>query len=135
MTYLKYALALTIILNCFSVQSQEYDKKTRVVKIFTPEEKDNLQVWFHDELKKMNFTEEEQDEYLSVTNYYIVKIARLDDKDQDLTIEEFKKELNKLINKQNAELLEILTNDQYELHTELYGRFFKAAYKRWGLSE
>jgi hypothetical protein len=123
------------MLSCFSVQSQEYDKKTRVVKIFTPEEKDNLQVWFHDELKKMNFNEEEKDEYISVTNYYIVKIARLDDKDQEFTEDEFKKELNILVNKQNAELLEILNNEQYELHTEIYGRFLKAAYKRWGLND
>ena len=83
----------------------------------------------------MNFTEEEQDEYLSVTNYYIVKIARLDDKDQNLTEDEFKKELNILINKQNAELIEILTNDQYELHSDIYDRFLNAAFKRWGLSE
>lgn len=135
MNYLKYLLALTIILSCFGVQSQEYDKKTRVVKIFTPEEKDNLQIWFHDEIIKMNFNEEEQDEYFSVINYYIVKIARLDDKDQDLTKEEFKKELNKYLNKQNAELLEILTNEQYEIHTDAYGRFLKAAYKRWGLDD
>lgn len=135
MTCLKYIFALTIMLSCFSVQSQEYDKKTRVVKIFTPEEKDNLQVWFHDELKKMNFNEEEKDEYISVTNYYIVKIARLDDKDQEFTEDEFKKELNILVNKQNAELLEILNNEQYELHTEIYGRFLKAAYKRWGLND
>ncbi len=135
MTYLKYALALAILLTSFSVQSQDYDKKTRVVKIFTPEEKDNLQVWFHDEIKKMNFNEEEQDEYLSVVNYYIVKIARLDDKDQDLTENEFKKELNILINRQNAELIEILTNDQYEIHSDIYGRFLKAAFKRWGLND
>ena len=135
MTYLKYVLALTIIFSCFSVQSQEYDKKTRAVKIFTPEEKDNLQVWFHDEIKNMNFTEEEKDEYISVMTYYIVKIARLDDKDKDFTKEEFKKELNILVNKQNAELLEILTNEQYAMHTDIYGQFLKAAYNRWGLNE
>jgi hypothetical protein len=135
MTYLKYLLALTIIFSSFDVQSQEYDKKTRVVKIFTPEEKDNLQVWFHDEIKNMNFTEEEKDEYISVMTYYIVKIARLDDKDKDYTREEFKKELNILVNKQNAELLEILTNEQYALHTDIYGRFLKAAFNRWGLNE
>ena len=134
MTYLKYVLVFAFFISFVNVQSQELNKKTRVVKLFTPEEKDNLQVWFHEELKKMNFSEEEQDEYLSVTNYYIVKIARLDDKDQQLTKEEFKKELNIYLNKQNAELIEILTNDQYELHTELYGRFLKAAYKRWGLN-
>jgi hypothetical protein len=106
-----------------------------VVKIFTPEEKDNIQVWFHEELNKMNFNEEEQDEYNSVIFYYIVKIARLDDKDQELTKEEFKKELNIYLNKQNAELIDILTNEQFEIHTEIYGRFLKAAFERWGLNE
>ena len=79
--------------------------------------------------------EEEKDEYISVMTYYIVKIARLDDKDKDFTKEEFKKELNILVNKQNAELLEILTNEQYAMHTDIYGQFLKAAYNRWGLNE
>lgn len=135
MTKLNYILLLFIFLFVIpNLSAQEYTKAERKVQIFTPEEKDNLQMWFHKEIYKMNFTEEELDQYYAVVFYYIAKISRLDDLDKGYTKEEFKVELNKLLAKQDADLKEMLTEERYELHTEIYGVFLRAAYDRWGIT-
>lgn len=132
---LKYLLLLLVVFTFSSLQSQELTKEERKVQIFTPEEKDNLQMWFHKEIYKMEFTEEELDDYYSVIFYYISKISRLDDLDKKYTEEEFKKELNKLLAKQNMDLQELLTTERYELHTEIFAEFLRPAYKRWGIND
>ena len=135
MTIFKYLLLLTFVFTFVNVQSQTMTKKERAVVIFTPEEKDNLQMWFHEEVNKMKFTEEELDEYYGVIFYYIVRIARLDDLDKGYTKEEFKLELNKLLEKQNTELQEMLTEERFKIHTEIYSIFLRAAYIRWGIND
>lgn len=135
MTYFKYLLVFTFVFTFVNVQSQIMTKKERAVVIFTPDEKDNLQMWFHEEVNKLKFTEEELDEYDGVIFYYIVRIARLDDLDKGYTKEEFKQELNKLLEKQNKELQEMLTEEQFKLHTEIYSVFLRAAYDRWGIND
>jgi hypothetical protein len=116
-----------------NLNSQELTKEERKVQIFTPDEKDNLQMWFHKEIHKMNFSEEELDDYYAVIFYYVSKISRLDDLDKNYAKEEFKYELNKLLDKQNHDLKELLNADRYELHIEIYAEFLRSAYKRWGV--
>ena len=134
MTYLKYFLILIFLFAFTNVKSQELNKESRKVQIFTPDEKDNLQLWFHNEVKVMKFTEEELDQYYAVIFYYISKISRLDDKDKNFTVEEFKKELNKYLGFQDKELKKMLSQERFEIHTEIYGGFLKSAYRRWGIS-
>ena len=135
MTIFKCLLLFTFVFTFVNVQSQTMTKKERAVVIFTPEEKDNLQMWFHEEVNKMKFTEEELDEYYGVIFYYIVRIARLDDLDKGFTKEEFIQELNKLLDKQNTELQEMLTEERFKIHAEIYGVFLGAAYDRWGIND
>ena len=135
MKKLKYLLLLSFVFTFSNIQYQEYTKAERKVQIFTPDEKDKLQMWFHREIYKMEFTEEELDQYYSVIFYYIAKISRLDDLDKGYTKEEFKVELNKLLDKQNIDLQEMLTAERYEIHTEIWNVFLKAAFKRWGIDE
>ncbi len=117
-------LCIVVTLFTFSnLQSQDINREERKVKIFTDEEKDNLQIWFHKEVDKMKFSEEQTDDYYSVIFYYVSKIARLDDKDKTFTQEEFKQELNKLLAQQNIELKKMLTAERFELHLEIYGEF------------
>jgi hypothetical protein len=134
MSIFKYLLVFTLLLTFVNVQSQTMTKKERAVVIFTPAEKDNLQMWFHKEVNKMKFTEEELDEYYGVIFYYIVRIARLDDLDKGYTKEEFIQELNKLLEKQKTELQEMLTEERFKIHTEIYSVFLGAAYDRWGIT-
>ena len=129
-------LCIVVTLFTFSnLQSQDINREERKVKIFTDEEKDNLQIWFHKEVDKMKFSEEQTDDYYSVIFYYVSKIARLDDKDKTFTQEEFKQELNKLLAQQNIELKKMLTAERFELHLEIYGEFLRPAYKRWNIME
>ena len=135
MTKLTYLLLLSFLFTFSTIQSQELNKEERKVQIFTPDEKDNLQMWFHKEIHRMEFTEEELDNYYAIIFYYISKISRLDDLDKGFTKEEFKEELNKFIAKQNVDLQEMLSEERYTLHTEIYAEFLRGAYKRWGINE
>ena len=132
-TTIKFSLILAFILPLMAT-GQEMTAEERKVEIFTYEEKANLQNWFHEEVKRMEFNEEEDAQYRSVLVYYLAKISRLDDKDQDFTKAQFEKELNKLLKKQDRDLLEILSPEQFAIHQEIYGEFLRSAYKRWGIN-
>ena len=134
MTRTKIVLCITGLLLFTNMQAQELSKEERKVEIFSSEEKDNLQLWFRDEVKSMNLNEEEMSQYSSIIVYYVAKIARLDDKDKDYSEERFKKELNNLLAKQDKELEDLLTPEQFDMHKEIYGEFLRSAYRRWGIT-
>ena len=134
MTRTKIVLCITGLLFLTNIQAQELSKEERKVEIFSSEEKDNLQLWFQDEVKRMNLNEEEMSQYSSIIVYYVAKIARLDDKDKDYSEERFKKELNSLLAKQDKELEDLLTPEQFDIHKEIYGEFLRSAYRRWGIT-
>ncbi|WP_297797417.1 hypothetical protein [uncultured Eudoraea sp.] len=127
-------LCITGLLICSNIKGQELSKEERKVEIFSSKEKDNLQLWFQDEVKRMDLNEEEMSQYSSIIVYYVAKIARLDDKDKGYSEERFKKELNSLLTKQDKELKELLTPEQFEIHKEIYGEFLRSAYRRWGIT-
>ncbi|UCD61967.1 MAG: hypothetical protein JSV59_05225 [Flavobacteriaceae bacterium] len=134
MTRTKIVLCIAGLLFLTNIQAQELSKEERKVEIFSSEEKDNLQLWFQDEVKRMNLNEEEMSQYSSIIVYYVAKIARLDDKDKDYSEERFKKELNSLLAKQDKELEDLLTPVQFDIHKEIYGEFLRSAYRRWGIT-
>jgi tRNA U34 5-carboxymethylaminomethyl modifying enzyme MnmG/GidA len=124
---------LILTFNCSL--AQDLSAEDRKVQIFTYEEKANLQTWYNEELQRMNFSEEEESQYNSILYYYIAKIARLDDKDQDFTEAEFKAKLNEYLAKQEADLKEILSPEQMDIHRDIYGEFLRSAYRRWGIEQ
>ncbi len=134
MRFLRFLCAVVFLFTFSNLRSQDLSKEERKVQIFTDKEKDNLQIWFHKEVDKMNFSEEQTDDYYSVILYYVSKISRLDDKDKNFTQEEFKQELNKLLAQQNTEFREMLTAERFDLHLEIYGEFLRSAYKRWNIT-
>ncbi|WP_019669025.1 hypothetical protein [Eudoraea adriatica] len=134
MSYLKSILFVVFSMIYFNLTAQELSKEERKVEIFSSEEKDNLQRWFHDEVKRMGLNEEEMSQYSSIIVYYVAKIARLDDKDKDFSEEQFKKELNGLLARQDKELEDLLTPEQFDIHKEIYGEFLRSAYRRWGIT-
>ena len=134
MSYLKSILFVLFSMIYFNLTAQELSKEERKVEIFSSEEKDNLQRWFHDEVKRMGLNEEEMSQYSSIIVYYVAKIARLDDKDKDFSEEQFKRELNGLLARQDKELEDLLTPEQFDIHKEIYGEFLRSAYRRWGIT-
>ena len=123
---------LACTLTAFAQQGSKEDLK---VKIFTTEERDNLQLWYHEEVQRMGRSEEIASQYNSILVYYVAKISRLDDKDLDLSKTEFKARLNEYLKKQDDDLREILTNEQFTIHKEIYGEFIRSAYRRWGIEK
>lgn len=134
MSYLRIILFMSSTLFVLNLNAQDLSKEERKVQIFSSEEKDNLQLWFHDEVKRMDLNEEEMSQYSSIIVYYIAKISRLDDMDKEYSEERFKKELNSLLAKQDKELEDLLTPEQFEIHKEIYGEFLRSAYRRWGIT-
>ncbi len=126
---------IVFIVGSGSAIAQQIKKDDNKVQIFTYEEKANLQNWYREEAKRMQLTEDQEANYSSILVYYVAKIARLDDKDQMFTKEEFKKELNKYLVKQEAELKEILSPEQFEIHQEIYAEFMRSAKRRWGIED
>ena len=133
MTIRYLSLLVIFLISMTTVLAQQGAEEDNKVQIFTYEEKANLQLWYNEELQRMGFTPEELSQYYSIVFYYVAKIARLDDKDQDFTEEEFKAKLNEYLAKQDHDLKEILTEEQFAIHKELYGEFLRSAYKRWGI--
>jgi uncharacterized NAD(P)/FAD-binding protein YdhS len=123
---------LAFTLTAYAQQESKEDLK---VKIFTPEERNNLQLWYHEEIQRMGLSEEKESQYNSILIYYIAKISRLDDKDQDLSKAEFERRLNEYLAKQDNDLREILTDEQFTIHKEIYGEFLRSAYRRWGIEK
>ena len=126
---LSVALTLTIT----SSYAQDAPKDDTKVQIFTYEEKANLQTWFNKELQRMQLSQEQESQYSSVITYYVAKISRLDDKDQDYSKEEFRAKLEEYLKKQDEDLKDILTPEQFAIHKEIYGEFLRSAYRRWGI--
>jgi hypothetical protein len=101
-------------------KQKEYEENK--VEIFTLEERDNIQMWVQEEVEKMGLSEEEISEYNNILLYYLGKIRRFDDKDKGNSKEEILQKLDQLIIKQNADVKEVLNEEQYEMHLEFYDK-------------
>lgn len=131
MRKLLYLFCFGIGFFCTSIEAQNKDQSANKRQIFSENERTNLQVWYDDQVKRMNFSETETEEYYSVIFSYIAKISRLDDADKDYSDEEFNAELDKLLMSQDAVLKEMLTPEQYVIHCEIYNEFIEIAKRRW----
>lgn len=131
---MKHLISAALFLIGFAPLSAQQEPENEVkVQIFTQEEKDNLQLWYHEGLQKMGLSEETEARYQSILTYYAVKMARLDDRDQEWTPEQFKGKLKEYLTKQESEIREILTPEQYTMHEEIYGEFLRSVYRRWNI--
>ena len=126
---------LMLLLSAWGTHAQQTPEDDPKVQIFTYEEKANLQNWFVEEIKRMELTQEQESQYNSVLFYYIARISRLDDRDMGLTRAEFRARLNEYLAKQEADMKDILSPEQFAIHQEIYGEFLRSAYRRWGIED
>lgn len=125
---LNFLLVIVAFLaSCLNMKGQEMTQKQKEyeenkVEIFTLEERDNIQMWVQEEVEKMGLSEEEINEYNNILLYYLGKLRRFDDKDKGNSKEEVLKKMDQLIIKQNADIKEILSEEQYEMHLEFYDK-------------
>ena len=90
------------------------------VEIYTSEERDNLQYWFHEKIGPMAMSDTTSDQYFAILTKYGYKIGRLNDKDQSYTNLQIMRKVDSLVVLQNSELKLLLTEKQFELHQENY---------------
>jgi hypothetical protein len=134
----RYFVMVLIALFYFSgqkAQAQVVDQtisnyEKNKIQIFTVEERGNLYDWFESRIDKMHLPEKIKEEYYSIILYYNVKMSRLDDKDKKYTKKQVLKRMDKYIARQNAEVKEILTPEQYKMHLENYDRLLKSVRRR-----
>ncbi len=136
MKYLKLLFLITGIILSNSLFAQntltnkQKERAENKVQIYTSEERDNLQMWFHDRVATMGITEKQEEQYFSVVLYYIVKMARLDDKDMELSEDEILTGLDTYTNKIHEEVKPILNEKQYEIHLESFDTLIKSVKNR-----
>ncbi|WP_459209307.1 hypothetical protein [Aquimarina rhabdastrellae] len=128
-------LVLSMILICvwsFTINAQQAqeERAKNKVEIFDSVEKDRMQLWFYEQTEKMNLSQDKLDEYYSVILYYTVKMKRLDDKDMELEVSEIETKLNELIAKQNKEVKDILSDEQYEIHKNNFEEILRSVKNR-----
>ncbi len=128
--FIGFSLISLLNINAQELTQKQLEYEKNKVQIFTVNERDNLLNWFGDRAKLMNLTETKEDEYTNILIFYFVKMGRLDDKDKENSKEEIIQKLDVLIKKQNAEIKDILTVDQYKMHLENYGEFMQSIKNR-----
>ena len=111
-----------------TVKQKEYEKNK--VQIFTVNERNNLLNWFTERAKSMDLSEAKEDEYTGILIFYFVKMGRLDDKDQGNSKEEILQKMDELTKKQNTEVKEILTKEQYKVHVENFDKLIQSIKNR-----
>lgn len=106
---------------------KQQERENNKVEIYTSEEKDNLQMWFHEQVKDMNLSNEVDAQYFGILVNYTSSMMRLNDKDKDYTEEEIKTRFDRLVEKLNNDVKPILTEEQYKMHLENFGRIVRSA--------
>ena len=101
-----------------NLTEKQKEREKNKVKMYTPDEYDNLQMAFHSGIEAMKLSEEEQEEYTDIVLKYVSKITRLNDKDQGNTNEEVKEKFSKNITEMNEEVKGILNRKEYIMHLE-----------------
>ena len=130
------SLFLIICLISFSnIAAQQLTEKQKKldenkVDYYSSEERDNLQMWFHDRVAGMELTSVQENEYFSVVVYYVFKLGRLNDKDNDLSKEKIVEKFFEYTDKMNDEIKPILNEEQYQIHIESFETLIKNTTKR-----
>ncbi len=122
-----------IITNISIAQSDQRikERQERIVDtLFSDEEKNSVQVYFYNNAKKMKFDEDTEDLYYSILHTYTYKISRLDDKDNEMTVEERKDELSKITTTMNKRLSEVLSKENFEIYKSNFDYIVRMLYQK-----
>ena len=115
-----------------NLSEERKENQKNKVQIFTSEERDTQQIWFHDRVIKMELSEEIEKQYFSSVLFYVFNMSHLNDLDQERTKEEVIKGINNYMVKLNKEVQPILTKEQYQMHLESFDILLKSVHNRLG---
>ncbi len=127
-------LLLLVFISAFGQTQKEKQqgRQNSKVEIFTSVEKDNLQAFVAEQVDKMELSEDLRDDYFMIIGYHTNKIARLDDKDAELTEKEVITKFHEMLKKLDIDVKEILTEEQFKIHQESFGKIVTSVYNRRG---
>ncbi|MBL0682337.1 hypothetical protein [Aquimarina mytili] len=127
-------LLLLVFISAFGQTQEEklQERQKNKVEIFESNEKDNLQVFVAGEVDKMKLTEDLRDDYYGILLYYTNKMGRIGDKNKGYTEAEMKTKFDAMVIQLNDEVKEFLTDEQYKIHRESFGKIVTSVYNRKG---
>ena len=79
----------------------------------------------------MKLDQETQDLYFSKINSHSYRLSRLDDRDSELTVEERRVEINKIIKELNRDVKDLLSEENYESHVVIFDDILKMIYEKY----
>lgn len=111
-------LLLTAHVGSQNLTEKQKEREKNKVKIYTPDEYDNLQMEFRTGVDAMKLPEDTLEKYDAIILKYVSKMMRLNDKDQGNTNEEVKMKFSESIDNMNAEVKDLLNEEEYVMHLE-----------------
>lgn len=111
-------LLLTAHVGSQNLTEKQKEREKNKVKIYTPDEYDNLQMEFRTGVDAMKLSEDTLEKYDAIILKYVSKMMRLNDKDQGNTNEEVKMKFSESIDNMNAEVKDLLNEEEYVMHLE-----------------
>jgi len=133
-----------VIVSCLLISALGYSQTLSVKKdankdvkkhrIFTSEERDNIQLWYHDQVEEMKMSDAVREKYESIVEYYVVKIYYLSDKENGYLDDDelMKVKFDEYVARLNGELKPILSKENYQQHKNAFGRVVRSVYNRKG---
>ncbi|WP_053977847.1 hypothetical protein [Mangrovimonas xylaniphaga] len=132
-TYVWPILALGAILSTNAQNTltpKEKERMANKVEVFTPDERDNIQMWFYEQTNKLGLSESTRNTYASILSDHIYELGRLTDKDKNYDQAEILSKIEEDKTKVNAKIKPLLTESQYQQHLEHYNRVLDVYIKR-----
>ena len=128
--FYSFVVLFSCSLSAQTLTAKQKEREKNKVEIYSAEERDNLQRYYHEEVKKMNLSEKEESNYYETLVSYTYDMARLNDKDKGLNSEEIKTKLDGLVTKMNSEMKSMLSTEQYIIHLETFNRVLTSIYHK-----
>lgn len=128
--FCSFVVLFSCSLSAQTLTAKQKEREKNKVEIYSAEERDNLQRYYHEEVKKMNLSEKEESNYYETLVSYTYDMARLNDKDKGFNSEEIKTKLDGLVTKMNSEMKSMLSTEQYIIHLETFNRVLTSIYHK-----
>jgi len=128
--FYSFVVLFSCSLSAQTLTAKQKEREKNKVEIYSAEERDNLQRYYHEEVKKMNLSEKEESNYYETLVSYTYDMARLNDKDKGLNSEEIKTKLDGLVTKMNSEMKSMLSTEQYIIHLETFNKVLTSIYHK-----
>ena len=130
----KYPKQISIVFFLMlSIVGNTQEKETNNDVLFTTEETAYMNKWFSEVVLEMGLTEETKEKYYTILSKNTSKMSALSTKKNDsISEKELKTTFLNQVESMNMEMKEILSEDQYEIHTKVFKLIVWNTYLRKG---